>query len=80
MAADYKLCPKCNNALDKTETKCPYCGNNVMFDGFGTNNIKIENKETITKDKKAWWCSGCIWCILYIILFLIIAVIVISFE
>ena len=29
MVKDYKLCPKCNNALDNNVMQCPYCGENL---------------------------------------------------
>ena len=31
MAGDYKLCPNCNNALDLSVSKCPYCGQQLFW-------------------------------------------------
>lgn len=72
MAKDYKLCPNCNNALDKDEIKCPYCWNSIMFNNFWANDTRIEQKESTVKNKNSW-CWGCIWCFVF---FFFLAVVV----
>ena len=64
MTDSYKLCPKCNNALDNNVMQCPYCGESLWINVWW-NNIKKEEKAVETK-----WCS---WTakILFIIFFVI---------
>ena len=68
MANDYKLCPKCGNALDNNVMQCPYCGESlwINFWSWASNNSWF-NKEKLpsTEKKKSWcWC----WCLIFIIL------------
>jgi len=50
MADNYKLCPKCKNALDNNVAECPYCGELLLI--FSKSYIKKDTKSTGTK-----WCS-----------------------
>ncbi len=66
MAKDYKLCPKCNNALDNGVIQCPYCGENlwISFWTWTSNSWFGEDKLPSTEKKKSWcWC----WCFVFII-------------
>ena len=51
MTDSYKLCPKCNNALDNNVMECPYCWESLWV-SFWWNHIKKDVKKVETK-----WCS-----------------------
>ncbi len=74
MAKDYKLCPKCNNALDNKETKCPYCGENFWYK-FSIGDESITNQRTSNKVTSAK-TSGCMFIIIIFIAIQIIGVII----
>lgn len=70
MAQDYKLCPKCNNALDNNVVQCPYCGEKMWLSFWADNNSWFnKNKLPSTEKKKSWWC-WC-WCLFLIIFFIL---------
>ena len=48
MTDSYKLCPKCNNALDNNATECPYCGE-PLWVNFSKGHIKKDTKPVETK-------------------------------
>lgn len=52
MTENYKLCPKCNNALDLNVVSCPYCWESVWI-VLGWNQIKQSNKRQNPQTKKA---------------------------
>lgn len=57
MAKDYKLCPKCNNALDLNVSKCPYCWESMWINFWFEKNWYSVSTDTLpkqTKDSK--WC------------------------
>ncbi len=43
MSNDYKLCPKCNNALDNNVMQCPYCGEKMWISFWTENNFWNQN-------------------------------------
>ena len=70
MSNDYKLCPKCNNALDHNVIQCPYCGEKVWinlwkYNDFWFNWGKIASEQT----KKSGWCW--LGCLIFFVLFLV---------
>ena len=55
MVKDYKLCPKCNNALDNNVMQCPYCGENLWIN-FWSNNYSQTPQIPINQIKSnKWW-------------------------
>lgn len=50
MADNYKLCPKCNNALDLNVTSCPYCWES-MWISFWWNQIKQGKRQNVETKK-----------------------------
>lgn len=71
MSVDYKLCPKCNNALDKKETKCPYCGEVTGVNFSIWNNPSIINNSTSNNSSNKR-TSGCV---IFFIFFIAIQII-----
>ena len=61
MNEDYKLCPYCNNAVDKKDKQCPYClksltrrnNPNIKIEDTQTNSESI-NRDSGIKDNKSW--------------------------
>ena len=56
MTANYKLCPKCNNALDNNVMQCPYCGEKMWIDFWMDDWWFIHGKIWSSKNKKSGWC------------------------
>lgn len=79
MPKNYKLCPKCNNALDNNVIQCPYCWNDTLFGNIWTNN-RIETWKSIDKKKDSSWCGGCLWCLFFIAFILFMMFVRISFQ
>ena len=69
MPKDYKLCPKCNNALDNNVMQCPYCGEKI-WTNFGFNNWNFQNQEIPNNQLKnnKWWLT--VFIILFIVPFI----------
>ena len=65
MTKDYKLCPKCNNALDNNVMQCPYCGEKLWII-FWNNNYSQTPQMPINQIKGSKWCL-----IFFIIFFLL---------
>lgn len=61
MNEDYKLCPYCNNAVDKKDKQCPYClkslirrnNSNISITSSQTNNEEV-NRDSGIKNNKSW--------------------------
>ena len=73
---EYKLCPKCNNPLDKKILQCPYCWENLWVNVWWTNVMKWDPK-TVEKNKSSLLR---IIIILFIILPLLSSIISFIFE
>lgn len=65
MANDYKLCPKCNNALDNNAMQCPYCWEKLWI-MFWPNNYSQNSQILNSQTKHSKWCL-----IFFIIFFLL---------
>ena len=50
MTENYKLCPKCNNALDLNVSSCPYCWE-LMWMPFWWNQIKQGKRQNMETKK-----------------------------
>lgn len=77
MPKDYRLCPKCNNALDNNIMQCPYCGENTIFSSTWGKENNITKTEPTIQEKKSSWC-GCGWCLTFIIFLAIITFIILT--
>lgn len=61
MNEDYKLCPYCNNAVDKKDKQCPYCLKSLsrrnspsIQTGNNTTNSEYVDRDSGIKDNSAW--------------------------
>ena len=70
MSNDYKLCPKCNNALDNNVMQCPYCGEKMWIGFWLDESWYMHSKIGSSRNKKSGWC-WC-WCLLFIFVFFVI--------
>ena len=73
MPKDYKLCPKCSNALDNNVMQCPYCGESlwINFWAWISDNSWFNKEKVPSTDKKKSWCWCWCWCLFLLILFVI---------
>ena len=73
MAKDYKLCPKCSNALDNNVMQCPYCGESlwISFWAWVSDNSWFNKEKVPSTEKKKSWCWCWCWCFFLLILFII---------
>ena len=73
MAEDYKLCPKCGNALDNNVMQCPYCGETlrINFSAWASNNSWFSKEKSPSTEKKKSWC----WCGCLFFIFLIFSIV-----
>lgn len=61
MNEDYKICPYCNNAVDKKDKQCPYCleslsrrsSSNAQINN-NTTNSEYVNRDSGIKDNSEW--------------------------
>jgi uncharacterized membrane protein YvbJ len=66
MAEGYKLCPKCNNALDNNVMQCPYCGENLWVN-FWYNEYS-QNTKILTGQAK----NSSKWCLILFMIFFVL--------
>lgn len=71
MTKEYKLCPKCNNALNNKIMQCPYCGErlwiNFLLENTSWHNTISKSSPNLTKKSS--------WCLTFFIIFFIIQII-----